>query len=488
MRSALQISKNDFPERTELGAYGWLTQDTRLSRNIRSFHSTAKSVVSKVNGLGKGKLKLILVIDNDPVTFRWIAGFLEEDLACKILTATTGETALGVARSVVPDLIIADWPNAEIDVPDLIKQLKSSSLTRDIPVLMATGVMAPIKEFEKVLHSGVAEYMRKQLDEMDFKARMKAALALDESLKAIQREKESIELRNQFVDFLLDAAPNPVFYQDIEGRFLGCNKSFERLVSKSRVEIIGKPANKFLPRAVAKVFDAQFSALMKSARIRKFEIDIPTREEGRKHVVLSYVGLGTSCKEVVVGSITDITDIMQSGNETLIRFEKLHQKDKLKLASDNEELRAELDFKHRELAMNLDLLIHSRNVKEKLIEGVNKLQPYLAVEGKSKLFTVLRQLQRELDDAASLDIERKFDELNAGLYAALEKDCPEITKDEKRLCAYLKMNHGTADIAKITDKSVNSVKAGITRLKAKLGLSHMNDLRMYLNGLSVSTA
>ena len=84
-----------------------------------------------------------------------------------------------------------------------------------------------------------------------------------------------------------------------------------------------------------------------------------------------------------------------------------------------------------------------------------------------------------------INIERKFDEINAGLYAMLEKSCPEITKNEKRLCAYLKMDHRASDIAKTLNKSLNSINVGFARLRIKLRLPNTKDLRTYLNELSV---
>jgi len=124
---------------------------------------------------------------------------------------------------------------------------------------------------------------------------------------------------------------------------------------------------------------------------------------------------------------------------------------------------------------------NSRNVKEKLVAGINKLHPYLTLEGKSKLFALLKQLKWEVNEEIDLGIEKRFDETNAVFYSVLEKKCPEITKNEKRLCAHLKMNHRPSDIAKITNKSLNSINVALSRLRAKLQLPKTKDLQAYLN-------
>ncbi len=168
--------------------------------------------------------------------------------------------------------------------------------------------------------------------------------------------------------------------------------------------------------------------------------------------------------------------------------ENIHKIEEEKFMNEVEKLQTELDFRHRELAMHLELLIHSRNVKEILVEEVRKLLPYLTPEGNSKLYAFQKYLQWELHEEDGLNIEKKFDEVHAGLYAILEKSCPEITKNEKRLCAYLKMSHGASDIAKITNKSLNSINVGFARLRIKLKLPNTKDLRTYLNELTSTTS
>jgi diguanylate cyclase (GGDEF)-like protein/PAS domain S-box-containing protein len=54
--------------------------------------------------------------------------------------------------------------------------------------------------------------------------------------------KATRELRSQlsFTQQLVETLPNPVFYKDREGRYLGCNRAFEEFVGLPRDQIIGK--------------------------------------------------------------------------------------------------------------------------------------------------------------------------------------------------------------------------------------------------------
>ncbi len=465
----------------------YFKQDAQISRTIRSFYLLAKSVVLKVSGIENNKKRrLILVVDDEPLTFWLIDEFLQEaNLNFEMKTAITAENAYDVARAITPDLIITDWLLPEMDGLELIRKLKSNPATRDIPIIMATGVVASNEEFDLVLKTGAIDYIRKPLDYGELSSRVKAAFTLSDSLKEVKHQRDSIHIKNQFVNFLIESAPNPIFYMDKWGRLMGCNKNFELLFAKTKEEIVGKHVEDILSKPIADILEGHFSTLMVCDCIDKFEMELSTAE-GPRHLLFSFSGFGNTSVEGAIGSITDVTEIVQSGKETISRLEITHRKEKEQINSSVEKLQTELDFKQREAAMQLQLLIHSRNVKEKLIEGVNKLQPYLTPEGKSKLFSLLKQLKWEVNEEDDLGIEKKFDEANAGLYSLLEKCCPEITKNEKRLCAYLKMNHCASDIAKITDKSLNSINVALARLRAKLQLPNTKDLRIYLNEFDFS--
>jgi len=459
----------------------YVSKEAQLNRNIQSYYLMAKSIVSKVSETDKKKKKLVLVVDDEPLTFQLIDEFLQEaGLNCEVITALSGQKAFDIATSVLPDLIITDWLIPEIDGLELIKKLKSNPVTKDVPIIMATGMIVPNEEVDFVLQSGALDYLRKPLDYAELSARVKAALAAGDSLREIKQQRESIHIKDQFVNFLIDTAPNPIFYQDKWGRFLGCNNKFELLFNKAKEEIIGKHAGEFLSKPIADVMEMHIASPLECGHLQNFKIEL-ARPEGNKYLLFFFVGFGNATVDGVIGSITDITEIVQSSTDSLTRLEICHKKEKEQIASSVEKLQTELDFKHRELAMHLELLIHSRNVKEKLVEAVNKLQPYLTSDGKPKLFSLLKQLKWEINEEVDLNIEKKFDEANTELYSFLEKCCPEITRNEKRLCAYLKMNHCASDVAKITGKSLNSINVGLARLRAKLRLPNTKDLRMYLN-------
>ncbi len=173
---------------------------------------------------------------------------------------------------------------------------------------------------------------------------------------------------------------------------------------------------------------------------------------------------------------------VDSLNEIKKREERIRERTE-RLAENLKRLQAEVDFKERESSNRLELLIHSKGVNDKLLDKLHDLRPHLNTEGKTKLRYISMQLKWELDDEEKFNLEKKFDESNYYFYNCLEKACPELTKNEKRLCAYFKGDHTPSEIARITHKSLNCINVAFARIRSKLKLRNKKDLKEFLSSM-----
>ena len=78
------------------------------------------------------------------------------------------------------------------------------------------------------------------------------------------------------------------------------------------------------------------------------------------------------------------------------------------------------------------------------------------------------------------EFEIRFQEVHTDFYSNLRKSYPELSNNEIRLCAFLKLNMTTKEIAAITYQSLNSIKVARYRLRKKLGLSKEHNLNAFL--------
>lgn len=101
----------------------------------------------------------ILIADDNPDILKLIQVNLEFE-GYSTLTAADGKQALELAREKIPDLIILDILMPEMDGWQVLANLKEDRKTRDIPVILLTGVS--MKEGkERGLIEGVKDYLTK---------------------------------------------------------------------------------------------------------------------------------------------------------------------------------------------------------------------------------------------------------------------------------------------------------------------------------------
>ena len=122
----------------------------------------------------------ILIVDDNPENLKTIADFItESELEVSIIKALDGKMACELAEKKLPNLIIMDWDLPEMNGIEAIKLLKSLESTKDIPVIMATGIMTSTKDLKTALEAGAVDYIRKPIDEIELIARVSSISHLE---------------------------------------------------------------------------------------------------------------------------------------------------------------------------------------------------------------------------------------------------------------------------------------------------------------------
>lgn len=112
----------------------------------------------------------VLVIDDDRFFVETVKIVLERQ-GIGVLSAEDGPEGLNTARSEKPDLIILDRQMPEMDGNEVLKILKSEDRTRNIPVMMLTGVNSATDIVES-LNLGAQDYIIKPFTEDDLLVRI----------------------------------------------------------------------------------------------------------------------------------------------------------------------------------------------------------------------------------------------------------------------------------------------------------------------------
>ncbi len=111
------------------------------------------------------KPETILIIEDNPDNMTTIKAVLQNRYA--MLEATDGEKGLRTAFSERPSLILLDMSLPKVDGYEVVRQMKSSSETRDIPIIAITA-HAMKGDRERILKAGCDDYIAKPIEPESF--------------------------------------------------------------------------------------------------------------------------------------------------------------------------------------------------------------------------------------------------------------------------------------------------------------------------------
>lgn len=100
------------------------------------------------------------------------------------------QNALEIALKVKPDIIITDWEMPCMSGIELIKQFKSKAETKDIPIIMATGVRLASDDLKVALEAGAIDFVTKPIDPKELISRTQSALTIISYHNALLKEKD----------------------------------------------------------------------------------------------------------------------------------------------------------------------------------------------------------------------------------------------------------------------------------------------------------
>ncbi len=133
----------------------------------------------------------ILLVDDLPENLNALAVALESE-GFTLATASSGEEALQMAESLLPDLILLDIRMSGMDGFETCRQLKKSDLTHDIPVVFLT-VSKETEDIDQGFLCGGVDYISKPFRQEEVCARVRTHL----HLRALMKRQEDLILELQ---------------------------------------------------------------------------------------------------------------------------------------------------------------------------------------------------------------------------------------------------------------------------------------------------
>ena len=148
----------------------------------------------------------------------------------------------------------------------------------------------------------------------------------------------------------------------------------------------------------------------------------------------------------------------------------------------NEKLHAEMKIKDKELANSTMEMIQ----KNKSLISINKELRKLIREtqdntSKDRLNLLIRKINRQINAENQWEVfEKHFESVHEDFLNDLKLKFPDLTPRELKLCAYLRLNISSKEIATLMNISTRGVEISRYRLRKKLKLDHKTNLTAFI--------
>jgi diguanylate cyclase (GGDEF)-like protein/PAS domain S-box-containing protein len=139
-----------------------------------------------------------------------------------------------------------------------------------------------------------------------------------------RRAEKELREKLDFIQVLIDTLPTPIFYNDPNGFYLGCNKAFEKQVGVRREEIINQNIYHILPPDLAALYTRGEEALAEGKGTQTFEGTIACAGGESRDVIFYSAAFSNSDSNAggVVGALLDISERKRS--EMKLRYLSTH--------------------------------------------------------------------------------------------------------------------------------------------------------------------
>ncbi|RAR72932.1 triple tyrosine motif-containing protein [Flavobacterium aciduliphilum] len=163
-------------------------------------------------------------------------------------------------------------------------------------------------------------------------------------------------------------------------------------------------------------------------------------------------------------------------NNLLLEIKELENNQQL-MKLKNEQLTKDVDSKSKELAVSTMNLIKKNELLSVIKEDLKKTSE----EGNRNIKSVISTINKNIKEEDNWNIFREaFDTADKDFLKKVKSAHPSLTPNDLRLCAYLRLNLSSKEVAPLLNISVRSVEIKRYRLRKKMDLPHEQGLVEYI--------
>lgn len=293
-------------------------------------------------------------------------------------------------------------------------------------------------------------------------------------------EARKLNYSNNNIRFKFNSNDNP--HIDYQYKLVGYDENFTSFFPKNSKEYTNLPEGNYSFEIRAKDESGRISKTQKF----EFRIDPPFYRSLLAKIIYVILLLGLL---IIVFALIQFLLKRKERQLNLIRqkeieeLEKTHEietlsKEKTIILIEKEKLGESFDHKQRELTNST----HNIIVKNNLLMDIKELLQSIYKETNinlrdNKLNKIFHLIDSNINNDEDWTLfESYFSEIHQNFFNKIKKDFPDISATDLKLCAYIKLNKSTKEIASLMNISARGVETSRYRLRKKLGLERNENI------------
>jgi inorganic phosphate transporter, PiT family len=178
-------------------------------------------------------------------------------------------------------------------------------------------------------------------------------------------------------------------------------------------------------------------------------------------------------------------ELLDKQNEFYITQKALMEADLKSIRIENTSLANKLEFRKKELVNMALSIVEQKNFMDDVIEQMRVVQKNTDIKDKNvQIENLIRSIKLKMNYSGRVEnFNMEVEKLHKGFSQRLEEQFPNLTENDKRLAALLRLGFSSKEIAPLLNISPKSAEINRYRLRKKLNISKGDNLVRFIQSL-----
>lgn len=156
---------------------------------------------------------------------------------------------------------------------------------------------------------------------------------------------------------------------------------------------------------------------------------------------------------------------------TALLYLLAHSRNK-RIRLEKQRLEKDLEFKNKELTSNVMFLLRNSDLIYSIINRLHQLKSSLKSQQATEIKNIVNELQSVMKNDLWDEFKIHFNQVYLDFYKKLQEHYTDLSPADLKLCAFLRLNMSSKEIAALCGVTVKSVEVMRSRLRKKLNITN----------------